>query len=201
MQNDITPQILFENLEQVELLSLALDASRNNNTGEAMTYLKEAVSREDATAVAHYLLGAEYAQIQMYDRAISHMEAAIAIDPALEIARFQLGLLWLTSGHGENAESVLSPLQLAPEHNALHHFGKGLIHLIHDQFPECIQSLNHGIELNTENVALNNDMNRILEEIKKMETNTPSANPQQEEADNPDAKHVFLSAYTGSGER
>lgn len=187
--------------DQNELLSLALDASRNNNAGEAMSYLKEAVSREDATPVAHYLLGAEYAQIQMYDRAISHMEAAIAIDPALDIARFQLGLLWLTSGHGENAELVLSPLQLAPENNPLHHFGKGLIHLIHDQFPECVQSLNQGIELNSENLALNNDMNRILDEIKKLESNAPSADAQQEESDNPDAQHVFLSAYTGSGER
>ena len=85
-------------LDQVELVKLALDASRNSNHGVALAYLKEAVSRADATATAHHLLGAEYAQIQMMDRAIVEMEAALALDATLATARLQLGLLLMGTG-------------------------------------------------------------------------------------------------------
>jgi tetratricopeptide (TPR) repeat protein len=186
-----------KNFDQAELLQLALDASRNNNAGAAISYLKEAVSREDATATAHYLLGGEYAQIQMYERAIEQMEAAIALTPSLDIARFQLGLLWLTSGNGENAQTVLAPLQEIPEDNALHYFGKGLIHLIHDQFSDCVQCLNKGIELNTDNIPLSGDMNRILEEIAKMDLENTEKQEKEADAENSDSQHVLLSAYSG----
>ncbi|MES2347551.1 MAG: hypothetical protein V4641_08265, partial [Pseudomonadota bacterium] len=74
-------------LDQAELQQLALNASAANDSASAIAYWKEAVSRADATAQARYLLGAEYAQIKMYDRAIGEMEAAVALDPALSIAR------------------------------------------------------------------------------------------------------------------
>jgi tetratricopeptide (TPR) repeat protein len=182
--------------DQIELLQLALDAGRNNNAGAAMLYLKEAVSREDATATAHYLLGAEYAQIQMYEQAIEQMEAAIALDASLNIARFQLGLLWLSSGYGENAQTVLSPLQEVSEDNALYHFGKGLIFLLHDQFADCVQSLNRGIELNIDNTALNEDMSRILGEIAKMDLQNIEKQTEEVNSENPDSQHVLLSAYS-----
>ena len=37
-------------LTQTELLALALEASRRGDAGRSLTYLKEAATREDATA-------------------------------------------------------------------------------------------------------------------------------------------------------
>jgi tetratricopeptide (TPR) repeat protein len=186
--------------DQTELIQLALDAGRNNNAGAALGYLKEAVARSDATATAHYLLGAEYAQIQMIDRAISQMEAAIALDPSLEAARFQLGLLWLTSGDGVHAEEVLSPLQERQD-NALHRFGEGLIHLIHDRFADCVRCLRAGIEMNTDNEPLNVDMRRILGALSTgLKNMSESGEAPPAPGDTP-YQHLFISAYTKSGEK
>ena len=88
---------ILAGLDQAERMQLALQAGAANEAGSAIAYLKEAVARPDATAQAHYLLGAEYAQLGMFDRAAGEMEAALALDQTLYTARLQLGLLCLRS--------------------------------------------------------------------------------------------------------
>lgn len=184
-------------LDQTELLQLALEANRNGEAGSSIAYLKEAVSRPDATANAHFLLGAECAQIKLYDRAVSEMEAAIALDPGLSIARFQLGLLWLTSGAPERALQVFAPLTELAEHDSLRLFGEGLCALIRNEFDEAVRLLESGIVLNQSNEALNGDMRTMLAELARVRAmgheEVPGANP-----DNEDIHHVLLSAYTGN---
>lgn len=186
-------------LDQAELLQLALHASSTGDSGTALSYLKEAVTRTDATATAHFLLGAEYAQIRMVDRAVSEMESAIALDPSLSIARFQLGLLLLTSGDAARAADVLQPLQELGIQHALAHFGNGLLHLIRDEFAETTQCLKRGIELNTENQALNADMQKIMEQIKLLPSDALANKDGGSVSENADARHIFISAYTGNG--
>ena len=178
-------------LDQAELMQLALNAASIGDSGAAISYLKEAVSRPDAQAPAHYLLGAEYAQIKMYDRAIAEMEAAIALDPALSIARFQLGLLWLTTGNAINASEVLLPLEELGSSNALAHFGRGLMHLMRDEFADAVSCLNEGISLNSANPALNSDMQKIIDEVQKISWEGKSA---EEKTDH--GPHILISAYT-----
>src|SRR4051812_18126235 len=137
----------FSSLDQAELVQLALDATRNGDAGSALSYLKEAVTRPDATAIAHFLLGAEYAQLRMYDRALPEMESAVALDPSMGIARFQLGLLLLSSGDAARASEALQPLCELGTENALSHFGQGLIHLMRDEFEQTVQCLSRGMEL------------------------------------------------------
>ena len=182
----------FTTLAPAELIHLALNASRNNDSGMSISYLKEAVSRPDATGTAHFVLGAEYAQIKMYDRAVAEMEAAVALDPAMSIARFQLGLLWLSSGVADRALETLGPLQDLGQQNALTHFGRGLIHLMRDEFTEAMHCLTKGIELNTENPALNDDMQRIMDEVNRL---PPDSLQNKGTAAAPE-HHIFLSAYT-----
>ena len=184
-------------LNQVELLTLALDASKNNNRGGALAYLKEAVSRFDASASAHYLLGAEYAQIQMHDRAIAEMETAVAIDPALATARLQLGLLLLGTGAAQRALDILQPLSTLDANNALRYFGNGLIHLIREELNNATASLQQGIALNIDNPALNSDMQRIIDEIAKLPMEARVHSDQVDGLpDDASARHIFLSAYT-----
>ena len=187
-------------LDQTELLQLATTASTAGDSGAAIGYLKEAVSRADASGIVHFMLGAEYAEIKLYDRAVAEMEAALALDPALSIARLQLGLLWLTGGVADRAETVLSPLAELPDSDALRHFGAGLCALMKDQFDETVLRLERGIALNTSNLPLNDNMQKILDEVKRLQSGTAAAEPvkQEEAAPAEDAQHVLLSAYTGN---
>ena len=191
----------FATLDQVELLNLALDASRNSNRGAALAYLKEAVSRGDASANAHYLLGAEFAQLQMMDRAVVEMEAALAINPALWTARIQLGLLLFGAGKSasERALAVLQPLNDLDADNALRYFGIGLSHLIRDEFQSAIASFIKGIDLNLSNPALNQDVQKIVDDIGKLPQEV--LNKSHDIDDLPkdaSALHIFLSAYTSN---
>jgi tetratricopeptide (TPR) repeat protein len=184
-------------LDQTELVRLALAASAAGDAGTAIAYLKEASGRADGSAAAHYLLGAEYAQIKLYDRAVDEMEAALALDPALSTARLQLGLLWLTGGNAERAAQVFAPLAELAADDALHHFGAGLCALIADRADVALAQLRAGLALNQSNPALNGDMQRIIDEVTRLRAN---AVPEQAEAAAPaaEASHVLLSAYTGN---
>lgn len=188
-------------LDQAELLQLALNASAADDSGTAIAYLKEAVSRPDATSAAHYILGAEYAQIKMYERAAGELEAALALDPALAIARLQLGLLWLTGGNGDQAQLVLGPLAELPETDALRMFGAALCHLANDELGQARELLLAGIAANTQNAPLNGDMQRMIEQIDL--SNAPVATEEAAPAAEPevvaeDAHRLLLSAYTGN---
>ncbi|NRR31451.1 hypothetical protein HSX11_14835 [Oxalobacteraceae bacterium] len=189
-------------LDQAELLQLALNASGANDSASAIAYLKEAVSRADATAVAHYILGAEYAQIKMYERAIGEMEAAIALDPTLSIARLQLGMLWLGANDGARAAEVLLPLTELAATDALHQFGAGLLHLIREELAEAIYCLSQGVTLNTSNPALNGDMQKIVREVESAQANAAAApvapTQDQAQAEEEGTRHVLLSAYAGN---
>ncbi|MRW94184.1 hypothetical protein GJ699_29845 [Duganella sp. FT80W] len=181
-------------LDQAELQQLALNASTSGDSASAIAYLKEAVSRADATAIAHYLLGAEYAQIKMYQRGIDEMEAAIALDPALSIARLQLALLWLGQDRGARAGEVLQPLTELADSNPLHHFGHGLLHLIRDERSEALRALGQGVALNSVNPALNGDMQNIMRHLEQVPADAAAA---PESAAVEEGQHLFLSAYTG----
>ncbi|MGC4061440.1 MAG: hypothetical protein QM749_11585 [Aquabacterium sp.] len=164
------------NLDGGELLHLAIEASGRNDHGAAITYLKQALDLPEGSAAMSgdyakylYMLGAEYAQIGMMDRAQEHMAQAIEMAPDLHTARFQLGLLHITCAQPAQALSVLAPLEKLPEDSAFHHFGVGLQQLIGDQLSACRESLLKGIELNSAsavpNLALNADMQRLLNAI------------------------------------
>ncbi len=184
---------MYTQLDQAELLQLGINASTSGDSGAAIAYWKEAASRLEASAVVHYLLGAEYAQIKMFDRAVSELEAALALDPALSIARLQLGLLCLSSGNAPRAQEVFGPLAELSATDPLYHFGQGLEHLIADRFGDATEALAKGIALNAENAALNADMQRIIDEVAKL----PAAAAKQDDLG--DGRHIFLSAYTGNG--
>lgn len=208
-------------LDQAELLQLAITSGQRNDAASALSYLKEAVSRDDAGPNAYLLLGAEYAEIGLYDRAISAMEMALQIDPAMALARLQLGLLVLSSGDAVKAETILQPLatnmatgtlpgaaagadadagtadaagHAANDGEALVLFARGLIHLIHDEFDAALENLTQGMSGNAGNLALNRNMQKIIDGINQL----PEEVRKQAAAnkDESQMRHVLLSAYT-----
>jgi len=152
-----------QHLDGAELLHLSMEASGRKDHGAAIGYLKQALDLPAG------MLGAEYAQIGMLDRAQENMAKALEMDPDLHTARFQLGLLHITCAQPAQALSVLAPLASLPVDSAFHHFGAGLQFLIQDQLASCRESLRCGIELNSAsavpNLALNADMINLLKAL------------------------------------
>jgi tetratricopeptide (TPR) repeat protein len=157
----------YPTLPQDQLFALAVKAMQENDPDTAITCLKEAVSRKDATGTAHFLLGAQYAQAELYDQAAAEFERAIVLQPNLHIARFQLGLLLLSGGNLQGGQAVLTPLAQTAGAGALSQFALGLLHLVRNEFAEAQQYLLRGIELNLDNLPLNADMQKILGRIKE----------------------------------
>lgn len=127
--------------------------------------LRRAVVNDPRNAELRYLLGAEMAQQKDYDSAVMEMSAAIALNPLLHVARFQLGLLHLTMARPDHATTVLAPLENLDDSSALKHFKRGLEALIRDDLANCLVHLRDGIERNTENPPLNRDMNLLASKV------------------------------------
>ncbi|MDH5326002.1 MAG: tetratricopeptide repeat protein [Gammaproteobacteria bacterium] len=156
----------MEKLDEEELLHLALGSTKNNNTEEAITFLKRALALNPNNANVMYLQGALHAEIGMFDRAISEIEQAVTINPELYPAHFQLGLLYLTRGDAAIAEAKWEALNPLGEETDLFLFKTGMLHLSRDEFEQCIQCLELGIARNTSNPALNSDMEKVLRRAK-----------------------------------
>lgn len=166
----------LSNLDHNELMHLALEAAERDDHGSAITYLKQALDlSEGSTATSTdyakllYLLGAEYAQIGMVDRAQDHIAQALDMDPALHTARYQLGLLHITSAQPQQALAVLAPLNQLGTGNTFFHLGAGLTQLIQDEFADCRVNLLQALDLNTQsaspNLALNADIQTLLQSL------------------------------------
>ncbi|EUJ10334.1 hypothetical protein Meth11DRAFT_1148 [Methylophilaceae bacterium 11] len=153
---------LQNNLTQDELLHLAIEATRRGEHGASISYLKEGVTRFPDDAKLAYVLGAEFAQIGIYDKAEYEMQRAISLDPELYTASFQLGLLQMTLGKVEDAKSSWKLIDKLPETHSLWLFKTGIEQLAVNQFSDAKRLLEQGIALNDFSPELNHDMSTVL---------------------------------------
>lgn len=189
-------------LDADELFHLALKATQENQTERAIEFLKRAVGLAPDNGKIHYLLGALHAEIGMYDRAAIEMAHAVELEPELHAARFQLGLLLLTSGQVEPAKTAWQSLDQLGEQNFFYLFKTGMLALAEDDFENAIRCIELGIENNAINLPLNNDMQRVLEKAKstlesmQTETTTNKSPEAKTEENSPKSgRHILLSAY------
>jgi tetratricopeptide (TPR) repeat protein len=192
-------------LDAEELLHFAIRASQNKQNERAILYLKHAITQDPDNARLHYFLGAQHAEIGMYDRAVEEMTRAVEIDPALETAHFQLGLLHVTSARVTEAEQAWQALDALGENHPLYLFKTGLLHLTRDEFDQARSHLSKGIELNQQNPDLNRDMLRILNDIEEVAPqngstagatdSNPDTNSEEQTTQRTSGNHIFLSAY------
>lgn len=181
MADSSTPKA---DLDTDELMHLALRANEQADTEKTIGYLKQVLSVEPENGMALYLLGAQHAQMKMYGRAIAEMEQAIEVEPNIPAtAHFQLGLLYLTSGAVPESLRAWLPLDQLGENDALFLFKRGLVHLIQDEFPECIENLEKGIAVNVLYPALSIDMQKFADKARAaMLQPKPVAQPEAAEA-------------------
>jgi tetratricopeptide (TPR) repeat protein len=113
-----------------------------------------------------FLQGSLLAGRQEYAAAREVIRKAVDLAPDFAIARFQLGLLQLTSGEAVAAQETWGPLHSLPDGHYIKSFVVGLCHLIKDEFPAANAELERGIAHNQENPPLNRDMQMIIDEVR-----------------------------------
>lgn len=115
----------------------------------------------------HFLKGSVLAGKQELPAALIAMRHAVQLAPSYDVARFQLGLMLLSSGEPVAAQEVWGPLHALPQTHYLYLFARGLCRMIQDDFGEAARLLEDGIGRNTENAPMNRDMQMILDEMAK----------------------------------
>ncbi|MBB3060928.1 hypothetical protein [Microbulbifer rhizosphaerae] len=184
-----------EGLDAEELFHCALEASNRKQHDQAIELLKRSIDLEDHPA-KRLVLAAEHAEIKMYDRAIAGMKSAITMAPQLWVAHFQLGQLYLITQQLDEAKTVWQHLMNTNE--APKYFqtlAQGLLAITDNKIEEGVEWLRQGIGENTENPALNGDIERIIEV-----TLNPSSSDEQEDDkaqdDDSAVNKMLLSRYT-----
>ncbi len=120
-----------------------------------------------------FLQGSVLAGLGRFTEAHAAMAKAVQIAPGYTVARFQLGLLELSSGDAAAARATWQPLQSLPSDNPLHVFTRGLDRMIDDDFPAAISLLEQGIALNTELPPMNRDMVLLIDRMREKTGTAP----------------------------
>lgn len=149
-------------LDAEELFHLGLSAADSSNHEAAIEFLNRALEMTPNDAKVVYMLGAVHAQIGLFDRAVEEISRSIELDPSISAAHFQLGLLYLTSGYVDEADKAWQSLDQLGVDNFFYLLKTGLLHLVNDNFSDCIDFLERGIAANNINQPLNNDMQKVL---------------------------------------
>ncbi len=113
----------------------------------------------------HFLLGSLFAADRRYDEAAAAMRQSIVLAPDFDIARFQLGVLELSSGRPDAAELTWESLQELETRHPLRLFAGGLCCLSRDDFDGALRLLQEGIAVNSEWAPVNGDMQKVIDEI------------------------------------
>ncbi len=144
-------------------------AEINSDPEHAVIRMQDLVQLYRDDARLPFLHGSVLAGLGHFTQAHQKMREAVGMAPDYALARFQLGLLELTSGDGGAAQRTWASLRDLPADNPFKLFVDGLLHMIRDEFPEAMRLLQEGIERNTELPALNKDMSMlVLEMAQKM---------------------------------
>ncbi len=178
-------------LNATELMHLALHATEHDTPDKAISHLKKLLVIEPNNGKAYYLMGALHAEIGMHDQAVEEMQRALELDTELPAtALFQLGLLHMTAGRVDEADTVWKGLDHLGDNDALYLFKSGMLHLVKDEFEQCAAALRAGIELNHFNEDLNNDMRRVLQDAENAAGSTTT-----DQESNGDGQRMLLSIY------
>jgi tetratricopeptide (TPR) repeat protein len=163
-----------ELLDAEELLHLALKATKTGDGDQVLGYLKRILETEADNAMALYLIGAQHAQMGMFQRAKEEMARAIELEPNMPAtAHFQLGLLHLTSADVPQAMDAWAPLDPLGKDDPLYLFKHGLTYLVQDEFAKCIEYLEKGIAINDAYPALNPDMQKYINKAREAQDESP----------------------------
>ena len=193
-----------------ETLKLAIHASEHGDTHSAIRYLTELLNIQPDHGAACYFLAMQYAEIGLFERAITTLQHAVEINPTFDIAQFQLGLLYLQTQQTLEAEQIFSGLSLSSHDPALTAFSLGYLALFKEQIPNAIHHFQEGIAV-CSNDALSNDIKHVIAQVENAAQNSsfPKLNnqdiahsnhftePQNEQASTTN-EHKTLTGFLGA---
>jgi Flp pilus assembly protein TadD len=174
----------------------ALIASMPADAAKALERVEATLADYPGDGRLQFLHGSMLASARRYDEAREAMTRAVTLAPYFWIARFQLGLLLLTSGDPEGAQITWRPLHELPQDHALTTFVRGLEAMIRDEIQEAMTLLELGIARNTENLPLNRDMRMMIEKLSQLELK-PAEAPGEDKPTS--AVQMLLQQYDNKG--
>lgn len=190
-----------------ETLKLAIHASEHGDTHSAIRYLTELLNVQPDHGAACYFLAMQYAEIGLFERAITTLQHAVEINPTFDIAQFQLGLLYLQTQQMLQAEQIFSGLSLSSHDPALTAFSLGYLALFKEQIPNAIHHFQEGIAV-CSNDALSNDIKRVIAQVENAAQNSPipkssnqdiaHINETQTEQTSTTTEHKTLTGFLGA---
>lgn len=191
-----------------ETLKLAIHASEHGDTHSAIRYLTDLLNAEPEHGAASYFLAMQYAEIGLFERAITTLEHSIAINPTFDIAQFQLGLLYLQLNQTLPAEQQFSTLAITSHDPALSAFSRGYLALFKEQTAEAVHHFQEGIAV-CQNEALAGDIKRVIAQIENAAASAHLASASQPEtpidfsqphteADNTSSEQKKLTGFLGA---
>lgn len=185
------------------LLEQAVAASQEARWSEASTCLAAAAELRPEAPEPHYLRAANFAATGDLAAAEAEFSACLALAPHLAIARFQFGLLYVTTGRPDAARSVWQPL-LATQH-AFSWFARAMLAILHGDRASAETWIRQGMQANHENAPLNTDMAELLAKLAELDTDhsvlgRPEAKSGSVQEDKPveqdSATHLLIASYT-----
>ncbi|HJY35993.1 MAG TPA: tetratricopeptide repeat protein [Steroidobacteraceae bacterium] len=152
-------------LDAEEYFHLALHASATGDHHACMSYIEEVLQREPHNARAIYLLAVQHAELGLTQRAIAGIKAALSIDPDLELARFQLGLLLMFDrNEPREAKNYLERLGNS-ENRALRAYSQAMIAIADNEPALARQKLAIGLSESAPDSPLSTLMRRLFERM------------------------------------
>lgn len=149
-----------------DMLEQALALAQDDEPA-ALARIAELIEEHPEDPRLHFLGGSLLAAQARYDEARDAMGRSIEIAPGFAIARFQLGLLELSSGDAAAAELTLQPLAEVESDDALVLFARGLRHLARDDLAVAADLLREGMARNREHPLVSRDMALIIARIEE----------------------------------
>jgi len=181
----------LDTLTPKELLHFALHASKNKRSDSAILYLKHLIEIQPENLDGLFLLGSEYAEIEMYDEGIVFMEKALEISPDAHLVRYQMSMLQLTLNQNEKAIENLQPLTDIEDSNIFFHYAKGLIAINDKDIEQAKSHIQSGLELQNDNIPLKENMTNLLARLSSTEAENITDNPETTDS----SSKLFLSVY------
>jgi len=149
-------------LDAEEYLALAEHASSVRDHHTCLTYLDEVLRQQPRNASALFQRAVQHAELGLATRARHGFEAALAINPGLEIARFQLGtLLLLSARRPAQAKEHLARLADTTD-VALRLYAEGLMALADNDLPGAQTKIAAGLAAPSRNPGLAAMMSQLL---------------------------------------
>lgn len=157
-------------IEQADvLLAQGLAASQAGQSEQAIQLWQQASAHVPHAGMPHFLIGSEYAAQGQISAAENAFANAVLLAPALLLARYQLGLLLMSTERMATALVVWQPLltigEADPIAPALAQFVRGHAALAQNNPTQAVAHFNAGIELNTTHAPVSDDIRKLIQRV------------------------------------